>query len=72
MATFVPECAAIAAPTAREMKPVTAQRPPIPILVISAGSGYFLDQSRQKTTASARKVTDRIESRVISQVVGIL
>src|SRR5205823_11219169 len=43
-----------------------------PIFVISAGSGNFFDQSRQNTTAPARKLTDTIESSVISHVVGIL
>src|SRR5437879_4762985 len=69
---FVPALAAMAAPAAREMKPVTAMILPIPILVISAGSGSFFDQSRQNTTAPARQLTDRIESSVISHVVGIL
>jgi len=69
---FRPAFAASAAPTAREMKPVTAQRLPMPILVISAGSGYFFAQSRQKTTARKRNVTETTESSVISQVVGIL
>ena len=70
--TFVPKLAAIAAPIAREMKPVTAIMLPMPILVISAGSGNFFDQSRQNTTAPARQLTDKIESSVISHVVGIL
>src|SRR5207253_10122344 len=70
--TFPPELAAIAAPMAREMKPVTAMMLPMPILVISAGSGNFFDQSRQNTTAPARQLTDKIESSVISHVVGIL
>ena len=70
--TLVPELAAIAAPVAREMKPVTATRLPIPILVISGGSGNFFAHNRQKTTVSARKLTDTIESSVTSQVVGIL
>src|SRR5438876_10694408 len=69
--TFVPELAAIAAPAAREMNPVTATRLPMPILVISAGSGNFFDQSRQNTTEPARKLTDTIESSVTSHVVGI-
>src|SRR5216110_2776518 len=60
----------MAAPAASERKPVTAIRLPMLILVISAGSGYFFDHSRQKTTAPARQLTDKIESRVISQVVG--
>src|SRR6266571_1463379 len=68
---FVPELAAIAAPVAREMNPVTATRLPMPILVISGGSLNFFDQSRQKTTVRARKLTDTIESSVTSQVVGI-
>src|SRR5438128_355327 len=59
------------APMAREMKPVTAIRLPMLSFVISAGSGNFFDQSRQNTTAPARQLTDKIESRVISQVVGI-
>src|SRR6266576_3334137 len=70
--TFVPKFAAMVAPTAREMKPVTAMMLPMPILVISAGSGNFFDQSRQNTTAPARQLTDKIESSVISHVVGIL
>src|ERR1700719_4717765 len=69
--TFVPKLAAIAAPMARERNPLTAMMLPIPSLVISAGSGNFFDQSRQNTTAPARQLTDRIESSVISQVVGI-
>ena len=69
--TFVPNLAAIAAPVAREIKPVTATRLPRPILVISGGSGNFFDHSRQKITESARKVTEIIESSVTSQVVGI-
>src|SRR5216684_743062 len=69
--TFVPALAAMVAPTAREMKPVTATMLPMPILVISAGSGNFFDQSRQNTTAPARQLTDKIESSVISHVVGI-
>src|SRR5437016_13917291 len=70
--TFVPKLAAIAAPIAREMKPVTAIMLPMPILVISAGSGNFFDQSRQDTTAPARQLTDKIESSRISHVDGIL
>src|SRR5438046_9723735 len=70
--TFVPKLAAIAAPIAREMKPVTAIMLPMPILVISAGSGNFFDQSREYTTALARHLTDKIESSVVSQLVGIL
>ena len=70
--TFVPALAAIAVPMARERNPVTAMMLPMPSLVISAGSGNFLDQSRQNTTAPARQLTDRIESSVISHVVGIL
>src|SRR3984893_10032854 len=69
--TVPPELAAKAAPIARERNPVTAMMLPMPSLVISAGSGNFFDQSRQKTTAPARQLTDRIESSVISQVVGI-
>src|SRR5438128_4206988 len=68
---FVPELDAIAAPMASEMNPVTATRLPMPILVISGGSGNFFDQSRQNTTEPARKLTDTIESSVISHVVGI-
>ena len=70
--TFVPKLAAIAPPIARETNPVTAMMLPMPILVISAGSGNFFDQSRQNTTAPARQLTDKIESSVISHVVGIL
>src|SRR5882724_10891893 len=66
-----PELAAMIAPAARERNPVTAMRVPIPSLVISAGSGNFFDQSRQNTTAPARQLTERIESSVISHVVGI-
>src|SRR5690348_13061419 len=69
--TFPPEAAAIAAPAARERNPVTATMLPMLILVISAGSGNFFDQSRQNTTAPARQLTDKIESSVINQVVGI-
>src|SRR6266849_9900141 len=69
--TFPPEVAAIAAPMARERNPVTAMMLPMPSLVISAGSGNFFDQSRQNTTAPARQLTDKIESSVISHVVGI-
>ena len=69
--TFVPNFAAIAAPVAKEMKPVTATRLPMPILVISGGSRNFFDQIRQKITESARKLTEIIESRVTSHVVGI-
>src|SRR6266542_1329918 len=72
METFWPELAAIAAPIARESIPVTAQRLPMPIFVISAGSGNFFDQSRQNTTAPTRNVQDARESRVISHVVGVL
>ena len=43
----------------------------MPILTISGGSGNFFDHSRQNTTAPARKLTDTIESSVMSQVVGI-
>src|SRR5882724_9581352 len=70
--TFVPEPVAMAAPIASEIKPVTAIKLPMPIFVISTGSGNFRDQSRQNTIAPARKLTDTIESRVISHVVGIL
>src|SRR5260370_4080109 len=69
--TFVPSFAEIAALVAREIKPVTATRLPRPILVISGGSGNFFDQIRQKITESARKLTEIIESRVTSHVVGI-
>src|SRR6266571_279796 len=69
--TFPPEVAAIAAPIAREINPVTAIMLPRPSLVISAGSGNFFAQSRQNTTAPARQLTDKIESSVISHVVGI-
>src|SRR5713101_5624053 len=69
--TFPPLLAAIAAPIASEIKPVTATRLPMPIFVISAGSGNFFDQSRQKTTAPARQLTETIESSVINHVVGI-
>src|ERR1700682_1385260 len=69
--TFPPDLAATVAPAARQRNPVTAMMLPMPSLVISAGSGYFFDQSRQNTTAPARQLTDRIESSVISQVVGI-
>src|SRR5207247_10207859 len=69
--TFVPNFAAIAAPVAREINPVTATRLPMPILVISGGSRNLFAQSRQNTTVPARKLTDTIESRVISQGVGI-
>src|SRR5438445_9770047 len=69
--TFPPEFAAMIAPAARERIPVTAMRLPMPSLVISAGSWNFFDQSRQNTTAPARQLTDRIESSVISHVVGI-
>src|SRR6516225_5800913 len=69
--TLVPELAAISAPVARETNPVTATRLPMPIFVISGGSGKFFAQRRQKTTVSARKLTDTIESSVTSQVVGI-
>src|SRR5947207_15004385 len=69
--TCDPELAAIAAPVAREMNPVTAMRLPMPILMISGGSGNFFAHSRQNTTAPARKLTDTIESSVMSQVVGI-
>src|SRR5215510_6839524 len=69
--TFAPELAAIAAPVASEMNPVTATRLPMPILVISGGSRNFFAQSRQKITVSARKLTDTIESSVTSHVVGI-
>src|SRR5437773_10952663 len=69
--TCVPELAAIAAPVAREMNPVTATRMPMPILVISGGSLNFFFQSREKTIEPASKVADTIESSVTSQVVGI-
>src|SRR5713101_701931 len=69
--TFPPELPATIVPATRERKPVTAMMLPMPSLVISAGSGNFLDQSRQNTTAPARQLTDRIESSVISHVVGI-
>src|SRR5204862_5273987 len=69
--TFVPNFAAIAAPVARETKPVTATRLPMPILVISGGSRNFFDRSRQKITESARKLTDIIESRMTRHIVRI-
>src|SRR4030088_2440831 len=69
--TCAPEAAATIAPAARERNPVTAIRLPMPSLVLPAGSGNFFDQSRQNTTAPARQLTDRIESSVISHVVGI-
>src|SRR5205809_7679557 len=69
--TCDPELAAVAAPVAREMNPVTAMTLPMPILMISGGSGNFFRHSRQNTTAPARKLTDTIESSVMSQVVGI-
>src|SRR6266480_2981457 len=69
--TFPPLLAAMAVPAARERKPVTAMRLPRPSLVISAGSGNFFDHNRQNTTAPTRQLTERIESSVISHVVGI-
>src|SRR5436190_18169444 len=69
--TFVPALAAMVALTAREMKLVTATMLPMPILVISAGSGNFFDQNRQNTTAPARQLTETTESSVINHDVGI-
>src|SRR5437762_12317102 len=69
--TCPPAFAARPAPAKRERKPVTAMKLPIAILLISLGSGCFFDHRRQNTTAPARQLTDRIESTVISHVVGI-
>src|SRR4029077_16018953 len=70
--TLSPVRAAIVAPATSESIPITAIKLPIAILLISVGSGNFLDQSPQKTTARNRKLTDTIESSVINHVVGIV
>src|SRR2546423_15370296 len=69
--TLPPLVVANAVPTNSERKPVTATKLPMVILLTSDGSRYFLDHLRQKITAPARQLTERIESTVISQVVGI-
>jgi len=70
--TFPPAVVASAAPAAKDRKPGHSNKAADADFIDLSGLGCFFDQTRQNMTAPARQLTDKIESTVISQVVGIV